>query len=248
MQHTQPIAAHQQAAAPQRLHMTHLLLSIQSLVVILVSINRLAGLTNGFVTDNQFLRWVDLHNMLTLPLISLIASFVLLQRLPYESPARHGFYQRMLELSFIVGVYLLAAGYGNHELSNYLHARFCPEDRTNDLCQIIIFNDDDFSHWIFFLGFVLMNAALLLMQVLFPYHGTVRKYDWALLIGNGLLIGSGIFANLAFEEIGLDLYVVLALALLAATLMRRKPQPLTIYYLVAYWSGLIGTGIVKLAG
>ncbi|GAB4159845.1 MAG: hypothetical protein Fur005_15720 [Roseiflexaceae bacterium] len=248
MQHTQPMAAYQHTAVPQRLHMTHLLLSIQSLVVILVSINRLAGLTNGFVADNQFLRWVDLHNMLTLPLISLIASFVLLQQLPYESPARHGFYQRMLELSFIVGVYLLAAGYGNHELSNYLHARFCPEDRTNDLCQIIIFNDDDFSHWVFFLGFVLMNTALLLMQALFPYHGTVQKHDWALLIGNGLLIGLGVFANLAFEEIGLDLYVVLALALLAAALMRRKPQPLTIYYLVAYWFGLIGTAITKLAG
>ncbi|MGH2523931.1 MAG: hypothetical protein ACRDH2_15605 [Anaerolineales bacterium] len=48
----------------------HVLLAVQSLVVILVSINRLSPLTLGYVLPNEFLRWVDLNNMLILPLIS----------------------------------------------------------------------------------------------------------------------------------------------------------------------------------
>ncbi|MEW5960027.1 MAG: hypothetical protein AB1801_20080, partial [Chloroflexota bacterium] len=51
----------------------HVLLAIQSIVVILVSINRLSLLTTGYVASNEFLRWVDINNMLVLPLISMRA-------------------------------------------------------------------------------------------------------------------------------------------------------------------------------
>jgi len=45
----------------------HTLLGIQSLVAILVSINRLGTWTLGYVLPNEFLRWVDFNNMLVLP-------------------------------------------------------------------------------------------------------------------------------------------------------------------------------------
>ena len=38
----------------------HLLLLVQSVDIILVSINRLSTLTTGYVSSNEFLRWVDL--------------------------------------------------------------------------------------------------------------------------------------------------------------------------------------------
>ncbi len=41
----------------------HVLLTVQSLLIVLVSINRLSALTTGYVAANQFLRWVDLNNM-----------------------------------------------------------------------------------------------------------------------------------------------------------------------------------------
>lgn len=226
----------------------HGLLAVQSLVVVLLSINRLSPLTLGYVAPNEFLRWVDFNNMLVLPLISLVASYLLLRRLELsdQTGARDGRWHVALSLTFIVGAYLLAASYGDHEVTNYLHARFCQPDPGSDLCRIVIFNDDEFSHWVFFAGFVLINGALLLMQAVFPHRSPLAPLDRALLIANGVFIGLGVFANLAFEVIGLDLYVVAFLALLAAFLFwRRGPQPLTLYYATAYWLGLLATFAYK---
>jgi hypothetical protein len=225
----------------------HKLLSVQSIVVILVSINRLSTLTLSYVAANEFLRWVDLLNMLVLPLISLIAFYLLKKQLERNGLALKSRWHMLLNVTFIVGVYLLGASYGDHEVTNYMHARFCADDTQNPLCQIVIFNDDEFSHWVFFTGFVMVNAALLLLQVLFPHPDILTIRDKVLIGINGVFIGLGIFANLAFEEIGLDLYVVALLALLAVYLWRRYgTQPLILYYTVAYVLGLAATGIVKL--
>jgi hypothetical protein len=222
------------------------LLAVQSVVVILLSINRLSALTLGYVAANEFLRWVDFHNMLTIPLVSLVASYLLIQQMEYDSAARHGFAHRMVLLVFVLGVYLLGAGYGNHEITNYLHSRICPEGEDSMLCQIIMFNDDEFSHWVWFLGFTLMNAMQLALQVLFPHPTKLSRAHIGLLALNGLFIGLGVFANLAFEEIGLDLYIVAVLALLAIGIWwRRGAQPLAIYFTVAYGFGLVATSVYK---
>ena len=229
-----------------RLGKLHWLLSIQSLVVVLVSINRLSSLTLGYVATNEFLRWVDFHNMLTLPLVSLVSFYLVKKQLEQNAPSRQGRRQMYLNLAFIIGIYLLGASYGNHEVTNYLHVRFCPDGGSSPLCSIVIFNDDEFSHWLFFTGFVFVNAALMLMQVLFPYPLRTSGGDRALLVLNGLFIGAGIFANLAFEAIGLDLFVVALLAFLALGLLwRRGAQPLLVYYSSAYSLGLIATALYK---
>ena len=220
----------------------HVLLAVQSVVAILVSINRLGSWTLGYVLPNEFLRWVDFNNMLVLPLISLVALYLLKKTIEYDSPAREGTAHLIWNLVFIIGLYLTAASYGAHEVTNYLHQRFCATDISSDLCRIVIFNDDEFSHWVFFTGFVLVNAAILFLQDLFPYPGKISMADIVLLALNALFLGAGVFANLGFEEIGLDLYVVAALALLSAYLLwQRGRQPMFIYYTMAYWLGLIGS-------
>ena len=74
----------------------------------------------------------------------------------------------------------------------------------------------------------------------------MRGRDSSLLLGNGFFVALGIFANLAFEQIGLDLYIVALLACLAAGLWwRYGRQPLFLYYVIAYWVGLIGTVLYK---
>ena len=224
----------------------HALLAVQSVVAILVSINRLGSWTLGYVLPNEFLRWVDFNNMLVLPLISLTAFYLLKKTIEYDSPSRESRMHLAINLTFIVGIYLLAASYGDHEVTNYLHVRFCLDDPSSDLCRIVIFNDDEFSHWIFFTGFVLMNAALLFLQNLFPHREKIESRDIALLLVNSLFLGAGVLANLGFEEIGLDLYIVAALAVLSAYLLwKRGRQPLFIYYSSAYWLGLIGSLIAQ---
>jgi len=224
----------------------HLLLAVQSVVAILVSINRLGTWTLGYVLPNEFLRWVDFNNMLILPLISLVAFYLLKKTIEYNSPAREGRAHIAWNLVFIIGLYLLGASYGDHEVTNYLHHRFCLDDTTSDLCRIIIFNDDEFGHWVFFTGFVMVNGALLILQNIFPYGDQLTGADVGLLSFNALFLGAGILANLGFEEIGLDLYVVALLAILSAYLLwRRGRQPLFIYYAVAYWLGLIASFVAQ---
>jgi hypothetical protein len=226
---------------------THRLLAVQTLVVLLVSINRLGGFTSGYVASNEFLRWVDLINMLPLPLLSLGAFYLLKEHLAYESAARGGAAHRALGLAFLIGAYLLGASYGTHEVTNYLHQRFCLDDAST-LCRIVAFQDDDFSHWVFFTGFLMVNVSLLWLQLLFPHRARLQAGDIGLLALNGAFIGLGVFANLAFEEIGLDLYVVAALALISAwLLLRRGAQPLVIYYLTAYGLGSVATALYKMA-
>ena len=224
----------------------HSLLAVQSVVAILVSINRLGTWTLGYVLPNEFLRWVDFNNMLVLPLISLVAFYLLKKTIEYDSPAREGRAHVALNLIFIVGLYFLGASYGDHEVTNYLHTRFCLEDSTSDLCRIVIFNDDEFSHWVFFTGFVMVNAALLFLQMVFPYRGEITNGDVFLLVGNAVFLAAGIFANLGFEEIGLDLYIVALLAILSVYLLwRRGKQPLFIYYTAAYWLGLVASFLAQ---
>jgi len=224
----------------------HTLLAIQSLVGILVSINRLGTWTLGYVLPNEFLRWVDFNNMLVLSLISLVALYLLKKAIEYDSPAREGGAHLAWNLVFIVGLYLTAASYGDHEVTNYLHQRFCTTDTTSDLCRIIIFNDDEFGHWVFFAGFVLVNLAILFMQNVFPYREKISNTDIFLLSINALFLGAAVLANLGFEEIGLDLYVVALLALISIYLLwQRGRQPMFIYYTVAYWLGLIGSLIAQ---
>ena len=219
----------------------HILLGIQSLLAILVSVNRLGTWTLGYVLPNEFLRWVDLNNIL-IAMISLLAGYLLKKTIEHNSPAREGRAHMAWNLVFIVGVYLTAVSYGDHEVTNYLHHRFCLEDSSSDLCRIVIFNDDEFSHWLFFAGFTMVNGAILFLQNVFPYQGTVTGGDTAVLLLNSLFLGLGIVANLGFEEIGLDLYIVALVAVIAtALLVRRGKQPMFIYYAAAYWLGLVGS-------
>ena len=92
----------------------------------------------------------------------------------------------------------------------------------------------------------MVNAAILFLQNLFPHKENVSGADVGLLLLNALFLGAGVMANLGFEEIGLDLYVVALLALVSAYLLwRRGRQPMFIYYTAAYWLGLIGSMVAQ---
>jgi hypothetical protein len=225
----------------------HVLLFIQTINVVLVSVNRLGSWTLSYVAPNEFLRWVDFINMIPLPLISVVSFYLLKKYLEASGGTATKMMALILSLAFVVGVYLLGASYGDHEVTNYLHARFCTNDTTSDLCRIVIYNDDEFSHYLFFIGFVVVNLVMLWTQVVYPSRDNLSALDKALIVFNGLFIGLGIFANLAFEVIGLDLYVVALLALIAvALLIRRGAQPMFVYYTTAYGFGLLGTALYKM--
>ena len=92
----------------------------------------------------------------------------------------------------------------------------------------------------------MVNGALLFLQNVFPHREKLTGRDLGLLIFNALFLGAGILANLGFEEIGLDLYIIAILAILSAYLLwKRFRQPLFVYYTVAYWFGLIASFVAQ---
>jgi hypothetical protein len=230
----------------------HAWLTLQSAILVLASVNRLSDLTLGYVAANEFLRWVDLLNLLALPLASTLVLWLLWRELQRNTSVAGASTRVALELAFVAGIYLLAASYGTHEVTNYLNTRFCLEGGAGveaaggAICRIIAFNDDEFSHWVFFAGFSIVNASLMLQQWAHRFGARTGARDLALLTLNGGFIALALFANLAFEEIGLDLWVVVGLAALAlGLLIRVGRQPLFVYYSVAYGAGLAATMVYR---
>ncbi|MGW5565551.1 hypothetical protein ACWEWD_19275 [Streptomyces tendae] len=222
----------------------HLLLSLTSAVVVLVSLNRKSPATLAFVTDSGFLRWVEAGNML-LGLCTVLLYHLIAAHLTRVSNRSRSGASSALGVLFVTGAYLYALSLGDHEVTNLLHGRFC-SDSAQALCRVVAFHDDVFSDVLFLGGFTVLNVTVMLTQVLFPHPRPPRPRDTVLLSVNALFTGAAITANLAFEKAVFDPLAVAATALLALLLLRRSPrQPMLRYYAVAYTLGLLATVAVK---
>lgn len=231
----------------------HLILTGLSLTIIALSINRLADFTQGHLAPYEFLRWLDFNAMLPIPLVSIILYYLLKREIVYDHPfVKTGLYISLTVL-LVSGIYFFGAGSGDHEITNYLHARFCDQQILNKtLCNIVIYNDDRFSHYIYYLGFILMNVALMLIESKLPRKNPISKKDLVLISANSLFIALGIFANLAFEEALIDIFVfggvmTLSLYLLFLTGKKVRQLPVTYYFAFSYTLGVIGTILYKFA-
>lgn len=229
----------------------HLLLTGLSVTILLLSLNRLTPFTLSYLQPYDFLRWLDFNAMIPIPLLSMVLYYLLLREVTNESSFKKTKLYSFLFLLFITGVYLFGVSSGNHEVTNYLNTRFCGRGIADSpLCNIISYNDDEFSHYIYYLGFVFMNVVLLLVEYNIPRKIGMVKKDYIFISANALFIGLGIFANLAFEEIGIDLYAFGFLMVLSLYLLYSKKivskSPLTYYFAVSYTIGVVGTGIYKL--
>lgn len=232
----------------------HLILIGLSLTIVLLSINRLTGLTSGYLAPYEFLRWLDFNAMLPIPLVSVLLYYLLKREITYESASAKTSFYTVCVLLLITGIYFFGAGSGDHEVTNYLNSRFCEAGKIKTaICQIISFNDDIFSHYVYYAGFVSMNVALMLLEHIMPRKKKATKNDLLLIIPNSLFIALGIFANLAFEEATIDLIVfssVMLLALYLLLLAKRKLRevPVTFYFAASYTIGVVSTLLYKILG
>ena len=155
----------------------HWLLTGLSVTILLLSVNRLTSLTLSYLQPNGFLRWLDFNAMIPIPLLSILLYYFLLRDTVRESVFKKKTLYTFLFALFITGVYLFGASSGTHEVTNYLNARFCHAGSVKStICNIISYNDDEFSHVIYYLGFVLMNLVLLFMEYNIPRQkGMTRK-------------------------------------------------------------------------
>ena len=228
----------------------HLILTGLTLTIILLSINRLTNFTQNYLQPFEFLRWLDFNAMLPIPLMSIILYYLLKREIVYDSPFLKTGKYILLMVVLITGIYFFGAGSGDHEVTNYLNFRFCDQGKVDSpICNIIHYNDDEFSHYVYYVGFILMNVALMLIEYNLPRKNEVKKKDLILISVNSLFIALGIFANLAFEEIGLDLVFFGSVMLLSIYLLLQKSYkklPVTFYFGVAYTVGVVGTLLYKM--
>jgi hypothetical protein len=241
-----PITDAPAGAAADRswLRRLHVLLGVQSLVLVLASVNRLSSVADIAILPHGSLRVLELVNLLVLPPISVLAFYLLLEHLigGVAAPMRHA-----LRLGFLAALYLFALSYGMHEPANYVHGEFCGADGGR-LCDVIEYHDDGLSHALFFAGFAGIAAVLLIAQAVATGIAALPIQGRGLVLGNASLIAAAIVANLGFEPIGLDLLVVALVAALSLALLRRAgPRPMIVYFAWAYVLGLVATIAVRLA-
>lgn len=232
----------------------HLLLTGLSITILLLSLNRLTPFTLGYLQPHDFLRWVDFNAMLPIPLISIILYYLLKQEIVYDSPFTKTRLYVALSIILISGIYLFGASSGDHEVTNYLNTRFCDRGAVdNPICNIIKYNDDEFSHIIYYVGFILINIPLMMLEHYLPRKKPVAKRDLLLILPNAMFIGLGTFANLAFEPTGLDLIffgIVMTVALYYLYFAKREYNrlPVTYYFALAYSLGVGSTLLYKVFG
>lgn len=230
----------------------HILLSCSSLVLIALSVNRLSGLFLGYVQPFQFLRWVDFNAMLVLPLATIIIYYFLKQNIEAEGKTKGSPWGLWLNLLFVVAAYIYGVSSGDHETTNYLHHRFCDvREAGSRLCDIVIYHDDTFSHYLYYTGLTLLTTVLLATEWVMPRKRKITPKDLLLVLVNAAVIALAVFGNLAFEPAGVDLVAFGLLATLSiGSLLHNKQRlyayPVTLYLAVAYGVGLLAAITYKL--
>lgn len=233
----------------------HLLLTGLSLVLVALSVNRLSDLTQERLDPHGFLRLLDLNAMLPIPLAGVVLYYLLKREVQRAGAATPSPVATALDVAFVAGVFLLGVSSGDHETTNYLHGRFCAGRRegSSDLCRIIEFHDDTFSHVVYYAGVVLYTLAVVGIERLFPRRSAVSPaHRWGI-AANASVVALGIFANLAFEETALDMvaFAVVALVSLAVLLSARPAWgrlPFTFYTASSFGTGLVAALAYQLLG
>ncbi len=181
----------------------HNLLTLLSINALLLTFNRLSGLFDNVISisETQLMRIYDLNAMFIVTPITVIVSYLLYKG--FTKHNKHTFYLLLISL------YLVIISTGNHEVTNFLNMHFCSGELDSEICKSIAFNDDTFSTLLYFLGYAGINISILFSEV------TTANSNKLVVYINAVFLALGIIANSAFEDIGIDLYIM-ALVLFVA--------------------------------
>src|SRR5260221_11578758 len=137
------------------------LLTLTSLNVLLVTIERFSPTTQILLQPYNFLRLHEVFQMSFLILATVLIPALLLREVTDNFRLMQTKYGLILFIIFIIGIYFYATGNGVHELASFLFNSFCDiKNIYPDICGGLFFNDYYFGNAVYFIGAFLMNVSL----------------------------------------------------------------------------------------
>ena len=228
----------------------NLLLTLSSLNVILITIERFSFTTKIILQPYSFLRLHEVFQITVLILITIVIPFFLLKEITHNFETLKTKKGLALGLAFVVGVYLYGTGNGVHELASYLFNTFCPTKHFSSLqCQSMYFNDYYFGNILYFVGAFLTNISLIVFERIKPNINFSKK-DMVVTSINSLVLAFAIFAYSAFDRVLVGLvYSVFTMIAVYFFLFTWKKKyiyiPFTLYIAIAYTIGTLASIVVR---
>lgn len=230
----------------------HILFSLNSLVVVLVSIERFSFTTHILLSPYQFLRLHEAVQMTVLILATSILPFFLLKEVTGNFSLLTKGKKSMLFLGvlFIAGIYFYASGNAFHELASFMLNQYCNSNvPSGPLCQGLFFNDYYTGNVLYFVGAFLFTIALILLEVSQPRLEMTGRDLW-LLLPNCLIYALAIVAYAGFDRVLVGLvYSLFTTVVVAAILLINRKEvrhlPFTDYTVLTYLLGTLAACLVR---
>jgi hypothetical protein len=228
----------------------NVLLTLSSLDVLLVTIERFSFTTAVVLQPASFLRLHEVLQIVTLILFTVLIPLFVLREVTHSFDTLKTRAGMALLVCFVIGIYFYATGNGIHELASFQLNTFCPDPANQSLmCQGMFFNDYYFGNGLYFVGAFLMNTSLIVLEGQRPLAPASRK-DMIITTLNALLYSLAIIAYAAFDVVLVGLVFTVISMLTIDLLLWRARQPLatrpfSYYAAVAYTIGGILALVVR---
>ncbi len=231
------------------MHRINRLLSLSSLAVVLVSIERFSVTGRIFLPPFNFLHLHEVLQMTTLILFTVIIPFFLLREVTSNFKAlstKTGF---VLVLLFIIGIYFYSTGNGVHEQASFTFNTYC-KSISGNFCGGQFFSDYYYGNILYFIGAFLLNLPLILFESKNPSKDFAKK-DLALLIVNCVIYSLAILAYSGFDRVLVGLVyslIMMTIALFVFWPHRREcvHYPVTFFLVITYSLGSLTSLLVRL--
>lgn len=232
------------------MHQINWLLTLSSLNVLLVTIERFSFTTTILLQPYDFIRFHEVFQICTLILFTVLIPAYLLREATHHWELLRTNYGTILLVVFVTGVYFYATGNGIHELGSFQFHQYCnTKNVEGDLCGGFFFNDYYFGNGLYFFGAILMNLPLLIFERMKP-NTTFSKKDLMPLWINSIIYSFAIFAYAAFDRVlvGLVYSLIMTAILTGFFFSRKKPihaYPITMSLMIAYTLGTLASVFVR---
>lgn len=228
----------------------NLILTLTSLSVLLVTVERFSFTTKILLQPYNFLRLHELVQMVFIILVTVILPFFALHEISDNFKLLQTKRGLLLATLFIVGIYFYATGNGVHEIASFFFNNYCDTKKvTGDLCGGLFFNDYYLGNIFYFIGAALYTIVLLVLERQNPVKDFGTK-DRIILLLNAIVFTFAIFAYAAFDQVlvGLAYSIFMAIVSLGFLLTAKKDFfriPYTTYATICYVLATIASLIIR---